>query len=54
MNLADFIDMTLVPDSVTGNNCIYFPKIGNEWKESETKPLENSSKLLHKIYTRRV
>ena len=29
-------------------------EIGNEWKESETKPLENSSKLLHKIYTRRV
>ena len=54
MNLADFIDMTLVPDSVTGNNCIYFPKIGNEWKESETKPLENSQQLLHKIYTRRV
>lgn len=54
MNLADCIDMTLVPDNVNGNHCIYFPKIGNDWKESETKPLENSSKLLHKIYTRRV
>ena len=54
MNLADFIDMTLVPDNVNGSHCIYFPKIGKDWKESETKPLENSSKLLHKIYTRRV
>ena len=54
MNLADCIDMTLVPDSVKGTDCIYFPKIGNQWKESETKPLENSQQLLHKIYTRRV
>ena len=54
MNLADCIDMTLVPDNVNGSHCIYFPKIGKDWKESETKPLENSSKLLHKIYTRRV
>ena len=54
MNLADCIDMTLVPDNVNGSHCIYFPKIGRDWKESETKPLENSSKLLHKIYTRRV
>jgi len=54
MNLADYIDMTLVPDKITGKNCIYFPKIGDEWKEGETKPLENSSNLLHKIYTRRV
>ena len=54
MNLADCIDMTLVPDNVNGSHCIYFPIIGKDWKESETKPLENSSKLLHKIYTRRV
>ena len=54
MDLADCIDMTLVPDSVTGENCIYFPKIGNEWKRSEKKPLESGSRLLHRIYTRRV
>ena len=54
MDLADCIDMTLVPDSISGNNCIYFPKIGNEWQESKEKPLEKGSKLLHKIYTRRV
>ena len=53
MNLADFIDMTLVPDNVTGDNCIYFPNIGNEWEASKKKLLENSSKLWHRIYTRR-
>ena len=50
MDLADCIDMTLVPDSISGNNCIYFPKVGNEWQESKEKPLEKGSKLLHKIY----
>ena len=54
MDLADCIDMTLVPDNINGNNCIYFPKVGNEWKENDEKLLEKGSKLLHKIYTRRV
>jgi len=54
MDLADCIDMTLVPDNIIGNNCIYFPKIGNEWEKKDEKPLEKNSKLLHKIYTRRV
>ena len=54
MSLADFIDMTLVPDKITGENCVYFPEIGQEWEESEKKPLENDSVLMHKIYTRRV
>ncbi|MDG1544703.1 MAG: dihydrofolate reductase [Candidatus Poseidoniia archaeon] len=54
MNFADYIDVTLVPDNITGDDCIYFPTIGNKWEESEKKPLENSSKLWHKIYTRRV
>ena len=54
MNLADCIDMTLVPDNISGKDCIYFPKIGNGWEEGAIKPLENGSKLLHKIYTRRV
>ena len=54
MEKADLIEMTLVPDKVTGENCVYFPKIDKSWYESETKPLENSEKLLHKTYTRRV
>ena len=54
MSLADCIDMTLVPDKISGDDCIYFPEIGDEWKEGEEKPLENNSILMHKIYTRRV
>ena len=54
MNLADCIDMTLVPDNITGDNCVYFPEIGKDWKGSEKKPLESGSKLWHRIYTRRV
>ena len=45
---SNLIDMTLVP------GCIYFPKIGNEWIEGETKPLKEDTKLMHKNYTRRV
>ena len=26
MGLADYIDMTLVPDKITGDNCVYFQK----------------------------
>ena len=54
MKKADTIDMTLVPDNVDGKGCIYFPKIGKEWKEKETKMFENEPKLKRKIYTRRV
>ncbi|OIR21677.1 MAG: hypothetical protein BEU01_02155 [Marine Group III euryarchaeote CG-Epi4] len=54
MDLADCIDMTLVPDNVSGDSCIYFPGIGNEWENNGEKPLEKGSKLMHKIYTRRV
>ena len=51
---SNLIDMTLVPDNVTGEGCIYFPKIGNEWIEGETKPLKEDTKLMHTNYTRRV
>ena len=54
MQKADLIDMTLVPDSVSGEDCIYFPKIDKSWIEGETNTLEDDPKLRHKIYTRRV
>ena len=53
MNKADIIDMTLVPDNISGEGCIYFPKIGNDWKESEAMPLEYDGRLKHKKYSRR-
>jgi len=54
MQKVDVIDMTLVPDKVKGNDCIYFPKIDKTWKEGETNYLDNHPKLKHKKYTRRV
>ena len=54
MQKADIIDMTLVPDNVTGEKCIYFPEIDKMWKEGETKTLKEDPKLSHKTYTRRV
>ena len=54
MQKADIIDMTLVPDSVSGEDCIYFPKIDESWIEGATNTLEEDTKLRHKIYTRRV
>jgi len=53
MNKADIIDMTLVPDNITGEGCIYFPKIDNNWKESKISDLEEDSRLKHKKYSRR-
>ena len=54
MEKANLIDMTLVPDRITGDGCVYFPNIDDDWIEGETKPLKDSTKLLHKTYTRRV
>ena len=54
MQKADIIDMTLVPDNVTGEKCIYFPEIDKSWKEGETKTLDGEPKLKHKTYTRRL
>ena len=54
MQKADIIDMTLVPDSIGGEDCIYFPKIDKSWIEGDTNVLEDDPKLRHKIYTRRV
>ena len=54
MQKADIIDMTLVPDKISGEGCIYFPEVDKSWIEGETKSLENEPKLRHKIYTRRV
>ena len=53
MSKADLIDMTLVPDNVTGEECIYFPTIGNNWKESDITILKDDGRLKHKIYSRR-
>ena len=51
---ADIIDMTLVPDNVSGEGCIRFPTIGNEWDAGPIEALETDGNLKHQTYTRRV
>ena len=51
---ADIIDMTLVPDNVSGEGCVGFPKIGDEWDAGPVKELETDGNLKHQTYTRRV
>jgi dihydrofolate reductase len=51
---VDIIDMTLVPDNISGEGCIEFPQIGNEWDAGPVESLEKDGNLKHQIYTRRV
>ena len=51
---VDIIDMTLVPDNVSGEGCVEFPKIGNEWDAGPVEELETDGNLKHQTYTRRV
>ena len=51
---ADIIDMTLVPDNVSGEGCVRFPTIGNEWDAGPVEELETDGNLKHQTYTRRV
>ena len=51
---ADIIDMTLVPDNVSGEGCVGFPKIGDEWDAGPIEALETDGNLKHQTYTRRV
>ena len=51
---ADIIDMTLVPDNISGEGCVEFPKIGDEWDAGPVEELETDENLKHQTYTRRV
>ena len=51
---ADIIDMTLVPDNVSGEGCVRFPTIGDEWDAGPIEALETDGNLKHQTYTRRV
>jgi dihydrofolate reductase len=51
---VDIIDMTLVPDNVSGEGCIGFPTIGDEWDAGPIEALETDGNLKHQTYTRRV
>ena len=51
---ADIIDMTLVPDNVSGEGCVGFPTIGDEWDAGPIEALETDGNLKLRTYTRRV
>ena len=51
---ADIIDMTLVPDNVSGEGCVRFPTIGDEWNAGPIEVMETDGNLKHQTYTRRV
>ena len=51
---ADIIDMTLVPDNVSGEGCVRFHTIGYEWDAGPVKEFETDGNLKHQTYTRRV
>ena len=51
---ADIIDMTLVPDNISGEGCVEFPKIGDEWDAGPVEESETDGNLKHQTYTRRV
>ena len=51
---ADIIDMTLVPDNVSGEGCVRFPTIGDEWDAGPIEVMETDGNLKHQTYTRRV
>ena len=52
--MADIIDMTLVPDNISGEGCVEFPNIGDEWNAGPIETLKTDVKLKHQTYTRRV
>jgi len=54
LGIADVIDMTLVPDNISGEGCVSFPELGNEWDAGPVKELETDENLKHQTYTRRV
>ena len=51
---ADIIDMTLVPDNISGEGCVEFPKIGDEWDAGPVEESKTDGNLKHQTYTRRV
>jgi dihydrofolate reductase len=51
---ADIIDMTLVPDNISGEGCVVFPKIGDEWDAGPVEESKTDGNLKHQTYTRRV
>ena len=56
LEYADRIDMTLVPDLVTGEGeCVYFPDVPKEnWEEILSEKNKYNPKLVQKIFVKKI
>lgn len=54
MEVADFIDVTYVPDQVEAEGAVLFPEIDDSlWERGELEPIEDEPALKHATFTRR-
>lgn len=55
LQYCDFIDITWVPDKISGPDLVYFPEINDKdiWIKGPEKPFSEDSKLINQLFTRR-
>ena len=54
LGYCDFIDVMWVPDEVTGEDLVYFPKLpSSDWQGGPKTLLEEDPRLLHQRFDRR-
>lgn len=54
LEIADFIDMTFVPDRIEARGAVVFPEIDDSiWQRGELEPIEGEPALQHAVFTRR-
>lgn len=54
LEIADFIDMTFVPDRIEAPGAVHFPEIDEHiWQRGALEPVEGEPALQHAVYTRR-
>ncbi len=51
---CEFLDVTYVPDQITGDDLVYFPEIDPEvWEASALTPCSQDERLTRRLFTRR-
>ena len=54
LDYCDFIDVTWVPDTVSGESLVYFPELNEaHWREGSRTPLQEDSRLVCQRFYRR-
>lgn len=53
LTYCNFIDVTWVPDSVTGNGLVYFPNLDpSRWRDGPREPLNEDNRLINQRFFR--